>query len=574
MTKYYKYSLRLEEPLRIADDSSAKQGQTTTRRYIPGSTIRGYVVSRLASREFKEIFPAIKKHLFSDHVRFHNAYLSIVSDNKEELLLPSPMGFYEDKQDTDGEKELQNVVIGGKFDESLKRAKLGTFISIEKSSVTLSEGTATKENTSADDTAEEKTAESAQQAEGSTALRMSFYTPRTGSETRIRLGKKSEQDVFRSTAVQAGYCYTGYIAMDETASDDENVSARTDLAGAIEKILQGTVVLGNARTSGYGKCSFFNCGLTEEMPYASLAAKAGSDDLKDECYMMLVSDTVMRDGFGEYCGLYLPALEKALGVKDLRILYCSTAVTDVRGFNRHYGGATPSVNMYEKGSVFHLAYRGSIDQTHLDAVQRGGIGVKRNEGYGQVLFISGYENLRYKMKGTANLLASGVSAQAADQVSQTHTEDADVIRAAAKAHYKNLIQIAMWEYVVSHPLKQRHTSSQLGNILSIAIQNRFTPDRGWENIRRYFDHKMKKEDSLRVHTADSKAYGAPLYRNVIEVIHKTPLDELLNLTFKTPEKTIMGLPAENLLTPEEIQRVRLELLIQLIRYDFKKEVKA
>ena len=571
MMKYFKYSLRLEEPLRIADDSSAKQGQTTTRRYIPGSTIRGYVISRLASGEFKEIFTEIKKDLFSDHVRFHNAYPSIVSGDKEQLLLPSPMGFYEDKQDTDGEKELQNVVIGGIFDESLKRAKLGAFISIEKSSGIVSAGTAAEENTSADNAFEEKTAE---QAEGGTALRMSFYTPRTGSETRIRLGKKSAQDVFRSTAVQAGYCYTGYIALDETSPDDENVSSRADLAGAIGKILQGTAVLGNARTSGYGKCSFFNCGLTEEMPYASLAAKAGTDDLKNECYMMLLSDTVMRNGLGEYCGLYLPALEKALGVKDLRILYCSTAVSDARGFNRNYGGATPSVSMYEKGSVFHLTYRGSIDQTHLDAVQRGGIGVKRNEGYGQVLFISGYENLRYKKKGTANLLTSGVSAPAAGQVSQTHTEDADVIQAAAKAHYKNLIQTAMWEYVVSHPLKQRHTASQLGNILSIAIQNRFTPDKGWENIRRYFDHKMKKEDSQRVHTADSKAYGAPLYRNVIEVIHKTPLDELLHLTFKAPEKTIMGLPAEHLLNPEEVQRVRLELLIQLIRYDFKKEVKA
>ena len=47
MTRYIKYSLILREPVRIADDSSAKQGQTDTLRYIPGSSIRGHVINAI-----------------------------------------------------------------------------------------------------------------------------------------------------------------------------------------------------------------------------------------------------------------------------------------------------------------------------------------------------------------------------------------------------------------------------------------------------------------------------------------------------------------------------------------------
>jgi hypothetical protein len=90
--------------------------------------------------------------------------------------------------------------------------------------------------------------------------------------------------------------------------------------------------------------------------------------------------------------------------------------------------------MYEKGSVFHLSYRGIIDQEHLDKVHHRGIGVKRNEGFGQVLIINEYENVHYKQKGTSNLL---YSTSQIPVVKETHTEDQSVIKIAAKVYYMN-----------------------------------------------------------------------------------------------------------------------------------------
>ena len=50
MTEYIKYQIKNIEPLRIADDSTSQNGQTTTLRYIPGTTIRGWIINQLAKR--------------------------------------------------------------------------------------------------------------------------------------------------------------------------------------------------------------------------------------------------------------------------------------------------------------------------------------------------------------------------------------------------------------------------------------------------------------------------------------------------------------------------------------------
>ena len=85
---YIKYIIKNIEPIRIADDSTSQNGQTSALKYIPGTTIRGLVINQLAKTDN---FADIKIDLFSDKVKFLNAYLMV--DGKE--LIPSPKGFYE-----------------------------------------------------------------------------------------------------------------------------------------------------------------------------------------------------------------------------------------------------------------------------------------------------------------------------------------------------------------------------------------------------------------------------------------------------------------------------------------------
>ena len=90
--KYIRYIVKNDEPLRIADDSTSQDGQTVTLRYIPGTTIRGYIVNQLVYT-LGEQFDKYKRDLISGQIVYMNAYL--YENNRE--LLPSPKGFYEDK---------------------------------------------------------------------------------------------------------------------------------------------------------------------------------------------------------------------------------------------------------------------------------------------------------------------------------------------------------------------------------------------------------------------------------------------------------------------------------------------
>lgn len=244
MSEYLKIVFQNLEPVRIADDSTSQSGQTVTLRYIPGSALRGIVVNALAQ---DSDFDAIKKSLFSSQVRFLNAY---PTDGEKELI-PSPKGFYEDKIQQQGKKKIDNVTVEGEFTEGSKRAALGRFCHMEDFCI-------------------------------------SYYNIDTGSDLKITINEE-KQNVFRNEYICAGYLFTGYIAVDEDALRDR-----------IKGVFADDFVAGNARSAGLGKCRLISCEYTDRLPYENyLPAR----DQENECYMMLLSNTVMRDENGELCGL-------------------------------------------------------------------------------------------------------------------------------------------------------------------------------------------------------------------------------------------------------------------------------
>ena len=78
--EYIKYIIRNKEPLRIADDSTSQSGQTVTLRYIPGTTMRGYIINKMAA---SSDFEQLKEELFSEQVKYLNAYLCVKEKNNE-----------------------------------------------------------------------------------------------------------------------------------------------------------------------------------------------------------------------------------------------------------------------------------------------------------------------------------------------------------------------------------------------------------------------------------------------------------------------------------------------------------
>ena len=501
MTYYLSYKLKNEAPLRFADDSIAQKGQTGTLHYIPGSAMRGLVITELANKGFDE-----KKEPLFTSVRFLNAY-PVVEDTP---LLPSPKGFYEDKAESDGKKPLKNVVTDGKSVEGLKRARLGEFCSLS----------------------------------GDTIF---FYSMQTGGDLKIRM---DGDQMFRNEYIDSGYMFSGAIA-----SEDR------DLLETISSIIGEKIYLGNARGAGMGTCTVLSKDISENIPFEEDAIKA---DKENECYMMLLSPTAMRDKNGEPTGLDLGILQDRLGVQNLKVSYCSTSVRNIQGYNRTWRGHIPSVMMYDKGSVFHLTFDGKLEQSKARALMDSGIGERIYDGFGRVLFMEGYDTLQNKERGGDLHLKnkSGIEPEASDE---------EVLYSIARKYYRRLMEDAMDRYIVDHPLdKGMLGSSKTRGVEPILTMNRFDYDNAVRLLGKYFEHEKEKESKQRVHK-DLKST-----RNIGEhvfTVLEGDLEDILSMETKNKEE-VMTIPKKKLMSAEEIGEMKLLFLVKELRYDSRQEVRS
>ncbi|WP_207723346.1 RAMP superfamily CRISPR-associated protein [Roseburia zhanii] len=513
--KYIRYIVKNDEPLRIADDSTSQNGQTVTLRYIPGTTIRGYIVNQLVYT-LGEQFDKYKRDLISGQIVYMNAYL--YENNRE--LLPSPKGFYEDKTVVTEKKEIQNVVINGEFDDGNKRAGLGKFCYFKDQCIY-------------------------------------YYNVETGSDMKILINKRKQDDkqnVFRNEYITSGHTFVGYIKV-----DDE------ELAKAILEVFQKNIFLGNARSQGLGKCRVLDI---KEMPedFIPYQEYAVTDDAENTCYMMLLSNTAMRDNRGEYVGLDLKYLEEKLGVSNLRIEYCSTSTVNVKGYNRAWGSKIPSITMYEQGSVFKLKFDGSASLENMLKIMQSGLGVRKSEGFGRVLFLKDYENIRFKME----------EKHRAEDFTQESPNGNDMqdLKILASNYYKKEIIQAMQEKIAKEMQEDKAFSvnainlnnSQIGNVRGLLEANRYDAY-GTETIKRYFAHAMEKEQNTNVQKQKSSIKAL---KDTILPILDQPLEQTLGMKHFTK---IMGISVDELISEEELQRMKIDYILELMKFDNRKGVK-
>lgn len=499
MSRYLRYEIENLEPIRIADDSRSQTGEMISLRYIPGSTIRGLVVNNLAKNGKLD---SVKKVLFSEKTRFLNAY---IKENGHELI-PSPKGFYEDKTISE-KKKIENVVINGDFSEGMKRASLGRFCYIENDCIY-------------------------------------YYGVKTDSDLKIKINLKNgeKQNVFRNEYIASGYTFVGYIAI------DDNI---------VESLIKDTfgkeIIIGNARSSGLGKCKVVKCELTDQTPYAEYSSKGS---ITNECYMMLLSNTTMRNEYGEYCGIDKDILGEYLGVKLNDIKLCSTSTVDIMGFNRTWNSKIPAVTMYEMGSVFHLTFDGTITEDKLNSIQNVGIGIRKNEGFGRVLILKDYEKICYKKEDQFEVKNTEIN----DIISD---EDKNVIRLAARNEYKKKIQKAMQEKILSSDRvnwKGTLPGSQLGTVDSLIASTKYDPKEAEKSIKLFFDYALEKEDANKVHKQRNSIRS---FRDFVLGVFKEDINNILDLDVQT----IMGIPSKELLSQDDTVKIKLEYVSGLIRFD-------
>ena len=517
MADYLKYRIINLEPMCFADRATSQGDQMDTLRYVPGSAVRGYVVNSLIDRTD---FGQDLSKLFSEDLAFMNAYLSAEGRS----LIPSPKGFYEDKRITEGEKEIQNVTVDGSFSEGFKRAALGRYSYIESGCI-------------------------------------HYFNVKTGADMKILMNTEDDRKVFRSEYIAAGQTFEGYIRL----TGDE------DLDNAVKGVLtEGKIiVLGNTRSAGLGKCRIVNTEVINGIPYLGNGFSA-----ENEVYLILASDLIFRSPDGEPCGFDLEnvafrkELEEKLGVTGLTLSYASTSVKKILGYNRTWGGKTPSAAAYEAGSVYHLEFQGTLKADCMSAFCDQGLGIRKNEGFGRIIFIKDYEKVNKKIPGTysgSTLVGKLTAWESLDE------EEQETLRTAAKGYYRNCIDKAMTHYVVNTELQDRGLSkSRMGAVESRLMLYRYRPKEARENLRSFFDHAEEKEQRQKV---QKKRTSGAAFRDQVDRILTRPLEETLfsdkdSYPFRR-KGYVMGIPIRELISEEAEELLKIKLLIRMIRYKHK-----
>lgn len=329
--KCIRYQLRTETPVLISNLSRSGGNSYETRGLIPGAAVRGMVVSELASRD-PDWFEANRTALLSEKTHF----LDAVPRKGDLPVLPSLIGFYEDKQQT----QFVSVLRNPDGIEGLKRAGIGSFCGLDGDTIR-------------------------------------YWKSSTGGTTRIQRGKDGEDSKpFQVRYLNAGQLFEGYIVLEDPT-----------LAEKISEILSGDIWVGADRYEGYGKCQVVSLGAVEEPDWIPAYGYKNAGEITEKLCMVAVSPLAMIDNFGNPCGISEKELAERLGVKKVTIDICATTTAEFGGYNRTWKCREPALLMYDRGSVFFLTCDRAPDLGKIREIERAGLGVRAAEGYGQVLFL-------------------------------------------------------------------------------------------------------------------------------------------------------------------------------------------
>lgn len=326
-TKIIRYRLYAESPLLLTEASRSHENYIETKGYIPGSAVRGMVMGLLAQKE--PVWFAENKHkLLQKEVRF----LDAMPVKNHLAVIPAIKGFYEDKAETD----FMSVLHDGEITPGYKRAKTGTFCGIE----------------------------------GNT---LHYWTAETSAAMRIHRGKK---EIFQTRYLCEGQTFEGYILL-----EDEKIAPR------IAEMFSEIVWIGADRYEGFGKCRVTLLEAVQEKVYVTAYGYAKAEEVGKTLYLLAVSPFTMLNDTGEPCGLNEKELARALQVNHVKVEYCSTSIAEHSTYNSTWQCCNPSEQMYESGSIFKLICDEIPSYESLCRLQREGIGIRREEGCGNVLFL-------------------------------------------------------------------------------------------------------------------------------------------------------------------------------------------
>jgi CRISPR-associated protein Csx10 len=312
--------------------------------YLPGSTIRGALISRYMQQngDFDPENPNVKRLFFDGSTCYLNAYLC---DSENQRTLPVPRCFFRRK--SGDEKYIYNFSC--EEPTEFQKKAIDGFCIIDGSIYLHKE-----------------------------RRRLNIHNKRDRRYGRGRDGGDGE--IFRYDALDANQCFKAII----TCQSDADIQS-------IRQLLERdtTFFLGGSQTAGYGHAEVLQI---EEVDWIEIATPLDYrlQRSPEQIVITLTSDLLLRNRFGQFAAEHpTEALESCLG-QNLKLVESYLKTTYIGGFNRKWGLQLPQVQAIAAGSVF-VYQCNNISPQALAALERDGLGERRAEGFGR-LVISWFEN--------------------------------------------------------------------------------------------------------------------------------------------------------------------------------------
>lgn len=342
------YTLILKEPV-LANSLSGDTNSARSLPFIPGGLVRGALIQNYSGE--KSADDADFQRLFlNGKTRFLHAYP--VCNGKR--MLPTPLSWKTYKDDLEGRRGVANFAKTVINDPKIKIVPF-PFYTIHDEVVLKVKH----------------------------QWQVNVHTQRDAVFGRAK--GKGIGTVFRYEALPADLHLQGVIL-----TDTENDAKR------LKELLKGPIMLGKARTAGYGRVEVEIVG---DLPsdWREEASSKFPAERVGEFHVTFLSDAILRDENGQPSLDILPALKTKLKAEDIKITNTFHRIEIVGGFNRQWGLPLPQHQAVAAGSVFVVSSASGIESKALRKLEVEGLGERTAEGFGRVS-VSVNPKESYKLK--------------------------------------------------------------------------------------------------------------------------------------------------------------------------------
>ncbi|NJL81255.1 MAG: CRISPR-associated protein Csx10 [Richelia sp. SM2_1_7] len=365
--KVITFLLETQQPV-LATSFQGDPNSDVSFAYIPGSMIRGALISRYLNRPPKlsqdilsdaDINKEVKRLFFDGNTRFLNAYL--FCNKQKRRTLPVPLSWYKKKDEelpqnqesTLDVYELSQYIPEG---ETLKNLS-ERFCTVNERQVVLYR---------------EKRRINIHTARDPTKGRSS---PTKRDRATNQVIEEGEGTIFRYEALDAKQTFQGVILCED------------DDAKRIKSLLEpADIWLGGSRSAGYGHTKIIHIDEPQELKnWNEINVKPENQVDRKKLKITLLSDTILRDCCGQFSAtpcLVKQAIEDKLQVQLPQATNVFISSTVVGGFNQKWGLPLPQVSALSAGSVF--VFDAQLTTEQIKILESEGIGDRCIEGFGRI----------------------------------------------------------------------------------------------------------------------------------------------------------------------------------------------